>query len=419
MDAPLRSWPARLLLRLQPHLRTDVMYLARGGFWLVLGQAASAAMALLLSVALAALVTKEAFGTYKYVLSIAGLLSLATLPQMIAAVTQSVARGFEGDLTATLRTRWIWSALAVLAAAVLAAYEALQGNGGLAVAFLIAGACVPAFYVLQQYEGFLFGRKLFGVSARYAALAQAVSFAALLAAAFLWKSVPALLLAYFGSKIVTAALFFRRTVATFKPNGATDPATASYGKHLTLMSAIGAVADAADGLLIYHVLGPVPLATYVIACGPPDQIKTLFSHLDTMAFPKLANADDRAVRAGIGRKFLVLFLAAAAVIAAYALVAPTAYRLLFPAYADAAAYSQVFALGLLNVAFLPAGIYLRAKRKIREQYSSNLFFCVFQVVALAVGVTQWGLWGAVVARVLSRYAGALANVWHFYRSKSA
>jgi len=55
----------RLLRRSEKYFKTDMVYLAHGGFWLTLGQIISSAASFLLAIAFANLLPKETYGTYK------------------------------------------------------------------------------------------------------------------------------------------------------------------------------------------------------------------------------------------------------------------------------------------------------------------------------------------------------------------
>ena len=93
----------RLLRRSERHTKTDMVYLASGGFWLTVGQIISSAATFGLAIAFANLLPKETYGTYKFVLSIAGILTIFTLPGMVTSLTQAVARNFEGSVILALK----------------------------------------------------------------------------------------------------------------------------------------------------------------------------------------------------------------------------------------------------------------------------------------------------------------------------
>lgn len=405
------------LLWSQRYTHTDMLYLMKGGFWLTIGQFAGSGLVLVLTIAFAHFLPKETYGAYRYVMSIAGILLIATLPAMATAVTQSVARGFEGALLRTIRPRLVWGSLATFAGLALAGWYAAHGNMTLAGAFAVTGLLLPFYAVSNQYDAFLTGKKLFADSVAHAVALQSASAAALIAAAVVSKNLVVLVAVSFGVRTLVNLGLFHRVLKVYKPNDAQDPEAASYGKHMSLMGAISTVAASLDSILAFHFVGGAELAIYAIAIGPPDQIKAVLANLDTLVFPNFAKRDSKEIRAGMPGKFLNLFLLSVAIVGAYVLAAPFLYHLVFPKYEASVLYSQIFALGMLNMAFFPAATYLRAKKKIREQYLTNILSSVFQIAAMLVGVVSWGLLGLVVARVLSRFVSMLITLYYYYRTR--
>ena len=105
MRENLRDWPVRALRWSQKYTKTDMLYLASGSFWYVAGQVITSLSTLALAVAFANLVSPEVYGTYKYVLSLAGIFSIASLPGISTAIARAVARGNESVIHAATRSR--------------------------------------------------------------------------------------------------------------------------------------------------------------------------------------------------------------------------------------------------------------------------------------------------------------------------
>ena len=156
----------------QKYTQTDMVYLARGGFWLVLGQTITSLAALALTLALANLLSIKTLGTYRYVLSIAGILAIPTLSGMNTALLQAVSRGKEGSLISILKTKLKWGSLATLGSIGVAGYYFLQGNNTLALAFLIISLFIPLMNTFIIYESFLQGKKRFDIQNKYRIITQ-------------------------------------------------------------------------------------------------------------------------------------------------------------------------------------------------------------------------------------------------------
>src|SRR3989344_7039026 len=99
-------------LRLSEGLfKTDMVYLTKGGTWLLLGQLISSISTFLLVIAFANLIPKETFGTYKYILSLTAILLIPSLPGMNTAVNMASTRNLDGTLLLALKTKMRWGLL--------------------------------------------------------------------------------------------------------------------------------------------------------------------------------------------------------------------------------------------------------------------------------------------------------------------
>src|SRR3989344_575296 len=111
-----------LLRWMEKYTKTDMLYLAKGGFWLMLGQGILMVSGLILSVAFANLLPKDVYGTYQFIMSMASVISAFTLSGLNTSIMRAVAGGSEGALRTGVRTQLLWSTGMVVAGAALAAY---------------------------------------------------------------------------------------------------------------------------------------------------------------------------------------------------------------------------------------------------------------------------------------------------------
>ena len=126
----LKAKIKNFLIWSQKYTQTDMVYLAKGGFWLTLGNIISSASVFLLAIAFANLLDSTTYGNYKYILSLVGILIIFTLTGTKFAIPQAVARGLEGSFYTGFKTKLKWGVLGSLSAIGLAGYYFLQGNSG-------------------------------------------------------------------------------------------------------------------------------------------------------------------------------------------------------------------------------------------------------------------------------------------------
>ena len=109
MIESLQKIALRALRWSEKYTKTDMVYLAQAGLWTNLNFVMVSVLALFLSILFANVLPRETFGMYQYLLSLSALLTALTLAGMNGAVSQSVARGYEGDLKAAVRIHLWWN----------------------------------------------------------------------------------------------------------------------------------------------------------------------------------------------------------------------------------------------------------------------------------------------------------------------
>jgi len=413
----LRDRVVRLLRWSEKYMKTDMVYLAKGGFWLLLGQAASSASGLILVIGFANLLPKEVYGSYKLILSLAGIIAAFSLTGMGIAITQGVARGMDGMLRTGFRVQLKWSVIMVLAALVGAAYYFIDGDFAIAVSLLIAGAFLPIIESTSLHADFLNGKKDFKTSASYGIVRNLVPVVALLVTILFTENVILIALAYFASHAATCSFLYLRTLAKYKPSRETDHSNIGFGKHVSLMNMLSIAASHLDKILVFHYLGAVQLAVYGIAFSLPAQMKTATKILNTLALPKMSSVSLQTIRSAIYQKTVKLFLGYAAIIALYILAAPFIFRLIFPQYLEAIAVSQALALGYL---FSPTVLITEtfyAQKRQKDIYILKILSSGVRILLLLTLLPPFGLWGAVYAFILANAIGSAAAVLMFRRLK--
>lgn len=385
---------------LQRWLGTDLRYLGSNSFWLSAGQGASAFASFGLALILANLLSPSTYGTYKYALSVFGLLSVFTLSGMNTAVMVAVARGADGAFWPAFKTKVRWGLLAGLGSAAVAVYYLLRGANELGAAFLVGAALLPIMDSLTIYGSIFAGRAKFKASTWYGVATQAFIVACLAVAAVAGAGVLGLAVTYLAATTASRAICLvatlrREPLAPGKP----DEETVRYGKHLSVSGLIGSLVGQADSLIVYHFLGPAALAIFALALAPVAPLKTLLKSVLNLAFPKFSQHSWEELRGSLLRKALRAVLLVLPGVAAVVVVLPYLYQLFFPQYLASAPYAQAYALTLLLFPEKLIGVALTAHGAQREIYIMNTTNALVRVSLFLVLVPLWGLWGAMVATV--------------------
>lgn len=418
MIQKLKKVTYHLLQKSERHTKTDMVYLASGGFWLTLKMVVAGILALALSIAFANLLPPQVFGEYKYFFSIFGLLAITALPGLGSSVIRSVAKGFEGTTLVAVKTRVRWAMIGSFGSAIIALYYYIQGNNILAGAFLLGAIFLPVTDTLNMFNTILTGKRLFKISVWYEASIQAVSISAIILAIFLTNNLIVILATYFIAYTTTRFIVFLLVLKRHATNKKVDTEAISYGKHLSVMEILGIVANTVDTILLWQFLGAVPLAVYSFAKAIPAQINSAFGKIATLALPKFAQRNWNDIRETMLYRITILFLVVLIAVATYIALAPYIFNLLFPKYLDAIIYSQIFALTLLAFPKKMLGAALNAHARKRELYIFYIATPILKITLVAILIPTFGIMGAIFSEISTQVFSLLLLSFLFFRTRA-
>jgi len=411
MNQNIKDRGAKILEKLEKYLKTDIKYLIHGGFWLTSGNIISTLASLLLSIAFANLLPKETYGMYRYVLSLASIISITTLTGVDSAVTQAIARNFDHSFFEGLKTKMRWGVLGSLASIACALYYYTQGNNTLTIALLIIGVCVPFTEAFDLYNSILNGKKLFSLYTKYNIATQIGYVLVMVVTLFFTKSVIALVAAFLLSNTILNLACLLLTLKRVELNQKDDPGTAAFGKHLSVMYTLSTILTELDKIIVFHYLGAVDLAIYSFALAPTDQIKGLLKNIHSLAFPKFANRSRLELKDTILSKTWKFGVFMTGGIIIYIILAPVFFQTLFPSYITSVTYSQILAISVIG-ASLSMFVYtaMESQKAQKELYKFNIITNVLNAIILVPLVYYFGLWGAVAAKIIARFFSLIYSI---------
>jgi O-antigen/teichoic acid export membrane protein len=388
------------LRRSQKYTGTDNVYLVKNGFWLTLGQVVSIGASFLLSIAFANLIDPIVYGNYKYIISILGILGIFSLPGISTAVTQAVARGFEGSFYSGFKTKLKWGCLGSMAAVIGAIYYWIRGNEILPIPLLLIAIFLPLMQASNVYYSFLTGKKFFSKQVRYTTITNILAVIFIAISLYFTKNLFWIITTYLISHTLLNLFFYLLTKNKFLPNKKDDPLTISYGKHLSFLDMISTVANNVDRVLLFTLIGSSQLAVYSFAIAIPDQINTLLKNINTLAFPKFSVKSSDEIKKTIIKKVWKLFLLVGIIIIIYFFASPYIYGIFFQKYYVSIPYSQLYILSLLALPGFFLGTVFRAKMMKKELYLLKITPFV-RIALLSILIPFYGLWGAIIAVVIT------------------
>lgn len=402
------------------YTKTDMLYLAKGGFWITFGRIMGAGSGFLLTLLLANTISKEALGNYKFIQSFAGIITAFSLTGMGTAIIQSVARGNDGVVRQGFKTFLSWSVLMTVVAWGSAVYYFIQGNVALGWSLVIIGITIPFSQAGSFFSPFLIGKKEFKTETIFGVVYTITPLLATGIVSLFTAATPFLVMAFFGISALTGMIFYKITLTRYNPPQKTESKMLTYGKHLSVINVLGSISMQLDRLLVFHYLGAVQMALYTIALAAPQQLRFGSKLLATMSLPKFSAADPLPLYKTLPRKALLVFCGALSIVLFYIAIAPWFFTFFFPNYIEAIRYSQVFSLVIL---FFPAVLFqqfLVGQMQQKWLYILQTIVPTTKILLLFILLPVYGIWGALISIITMEFVRLIIIVSIFFKlSKDA
>jgi O-antigen/teichoic acid export membrane protein len=383
---------------------------------MVTGQIAVSAIALCTSIAFANLLSKEAYGTYQYILTtIEFLLSFSLIGLGRAAVT-SVSRGHDKTIDVAFSQSMIWGTGSVVLGFCVGGYYLYKGDilfgSSIAIGTILTLIVISA----KTYIPFLNGKKLFGLTSSFTVLGLLIPGIIVITTLIFTQHLLTILMVSFVSGAVTNLGLFLLS-RRYKENEQEDPRMIHEAFHLSLHSIIGRVASQIDRIFLFHFAGPAILAEFWIAQNVERQFSHLFKSANSIALPKISLRSYAQLKESMPRKILLLYLLIIPFMLAYMVVTPYVFKILFPQYLSATLYAQIFGLLFL---FLPVKILLdvfigHAKHGIL--YRITTISSIIKLIITLALVPFFGIWGVIISTFIDQLVYTFLILWYFLGNK--
>jgi O-antigen/teichoic acid export membrane protein len=414
----LQAHSVRLLRWSEKYTKTDMVYLAHGSFWLSSSSLITGAISFGLALVFANLFTKDAYGTYKYVLTLFGILCVACLRGIDTVVTQGAARGNDGTIALGLAAKIRWSLLGSLGALAIGGYYFHAGNHAVAWGMIVAAIFVPLMEPFGIFNAALVGKKDFKLSS-ILGIAGQIGAAIPLALTVLLTNNPVILfIVYAASWTISRYISLKITLRKYPPNGENEPYALSYALHFSVVNASAVLIASLDSVLIYHFLGAAELAVYTFAMAPVTHARTILDGPTNLAIPKMATQRTADVRQMLHQRTKKLVFLGAVLTCCYCILAVPFYHILFHRYIDAIPYSLAYSLTLFTQV---ATAQLQAVVGSRTTLIPKRLLYIFNTPSVVIAacavllIPTFGLWGAIVGQLLSNLSGGFVT-WFIWRS---
>ena len=392
-----------IIARLGRFFKMDMAYVASGAFWGNANYLFLTILSLITSVLFARYLTKDQYGTYQYVLSIAGIISTTTLTGMNSAVVRAVAKGFEGELKRTVKFQIILGIIPTVISLGVAVWYLIQGSNSLTLSFLWVAMFLPLANALNTWVAYAAGKKAWRVGTYYGFANSFISYVGVIALVYFTRNFVWVAFGNFFFGMLGNFVMYRLLLKKFKPNDKTDPETIPYGTHLSLQALPGAIPGQLDSLLVYHFVGPAALAVYTFATLIPEKLSGSLKFASNIALPKFSERSESHVKRFLIKKMGWMFLIIGAVTGFYIVLAPIFFHIFFPAYSASIPFTQVYSLSFFSL--IPGMVQsaLVSQQKTKALYILSFLNPAIRTVLLAVLMYYFSVWGIVWAQIIQNF----------------
>lgn len=417
----IRHTISTILLWSQKYTKTDMHYVAGGSFWLSVNQTVNAILTLALIIGFANLLPKETYGTYRYILSLAGILNIFTLTGMNSAVMRGVAAGNNGVFIKSVKYQLRWNIFLFATFITLSSYYFFKENSVLAVSFLILGVFTPLTSAFNTFNSFLMGKKQFRLANVWGIFSTVVYVTGMFAILLLAPNVPYLIAAYAITIFLTTCFFYFLTLKKFRPPAESDDVdTIKYGRKLSFIAFLGPISSEIDKVVLAQFWGPAQLATYAFAMAIPSRIVPSLKKFMNIALPKFATKNSKELDSMLSFRIFQGMLVGSTVTILYILSTPFIFHYLLPQYMDGLLYSQ-----LLSISFIFAlptrylGLLFESQKLSSHIFINTLINSSMAIILYVILGIYGGVIGLVIAYISWSFLGMIVNLvsWQIRSSK--
>ena len=396
------------------HLKLDLHYLAREGFWTTLKFGIVTIGSILTTIAFGNLLPKETYGIYSYLLSLASTLAFLTISGSSTAIIRSVARGYEEVANYAFNFQLRYNTIAGLVVLSSAIYYGYKGNWLFAGAMTILALAVPLSTSYFSYEPILIGSKNFKKLTQISVLTTSVNTAVIIGTIFITQNPLFLILNTTLTSLITNYLVYKNVSSNIKTNLPTQEQIAEFRRtsfNLTGAGLLSSAANYLDKILLFQVAGPANLAIYGFAIAGPEKLRGLIKNWAGTILPKLAGKSIKQIKEVFYRRLLYSLVVGIILSAIYISVAPILFKLLLPKYLESIKYSQVYGISLAVAPILAyIGNVFSGLNLLRAIYISSVLSQVIRIISIVAMTLMFKTWGLILGVSMSSIVNTILNI---------
>lgn len=358
---------------------------------------------LLLSIALARLLSPYVLGQYSFVLSVLGLFALTSLPSINSMVIVAVSQGKWKTYFDALKTRFNYGLIGLVLIAASIFFFQMTGRPDIAFALMVSSILFIAMNVLTLNESMLLGLEEFNSFSLYKLFDNVLCTVPVILVAWFAPSLPGIvsvgvifpfvfrLIYYFG---------FDLKKDEYKKKGflETDFDAIKKGKQLSYVNILTGFATKVDKILVAVFLGFEVAAVYWVLMGIASKLRELYSPVLQKLLPSITGKSWRHL---FDERFLLVYFAGCCFSFVLAWIIPFIFGEFYGQYYWIAVI--IFCAAVLAFSIdLKVKVVLASRKKVKEINKINAVFAVSYIGLQMVLGYFFGLVGFAFALFASR-----------------
>lgn len=387
------------LIRTKFHLDPD--FLIKNSFWINVEWVLSRLVKVLFNIFIVRQLSVKMYGDYSYILSVIGVLTLFSLSGFYSTILREISRKNLLVFKEWVELGFKFSLIGSLILIIIAALKNTT-QPYIAISLILAAIFFPFLYKYVKWDALLFGMLKFRQRTFFTFIKNISTYFPLAVVILLFKeNLVIIIFAYLVVTLIADFFIYRRSTRDIRFLGSSSDWIKS-GASISISSGLAIVYSYIDKIILFNLLGPAPLAIYVVATYIPENLKIVTSNNLRMYFPKMWAKDNAQVKEKLRKvKWLLLLYPLGIFIAAF-IATPFIIDLFFgKRYIASIRFAQIYALILpLHFYYLLFFSWYIKIQKEKHIVLSSILSAVVTLLAYFILVPRYGIIGAVIGSII-------------------
>ncbi len=389
----------------------NLNYIIKNFFYVGGEQLIGSVLGLVVLYAMANYLSPTLAGEYKYILSLAAIISSFTITGMMYGVSREVALGNDGIMKYALNKSLRYNFIPILVSLLVGGYYIYKFNSIYGLSIILATTFTTFTNSFLIYKYSLSGKENFKLASNLTVCTNIIVSIISFVAFYFLDSIYVMIIIILGSQLlITLYLFYKYSYSSLKLRNLAPAILGRYDKYVNNQSMLNLFTLTAfnlDKVILFQLLGPRDLAIYAFSTVVIDRIRGVIKSIGAISYPKFVKADMGVMSVRLKAKMWPLFLISTIILILTLYLTPYIYKYLLPQYYEYYKYAMIYSLSIYSVLSILPYTLLQAKNVNKSLYIYEVFNGLIALLSVIVGIYFGGLMGAIIGRTIASGVGVL------------